>query len=500
MIDILADALVIALAPQVLLAVLLGVMLGVTVGAIPGISGDMAMAVLLPFVFTMDAAPAIGMLMGIYKGGLFGGSISAIMFGVPGTPGAAATVIDGYPAKLAGAPNRALHTALYASAFGDLFGVSLLIFVAAPLAVVALSFGPRDFFALYVVSIVVIAVLDKGKVARGFAAAAIGVLISMIGRDPFTGAQRLTFGLPELSGGVGLVPLLIGLFALSEIFVQIGRVRADRGAADRAAAADAPDGYDPAGDRLGWREWLGQWRALGVGSATGAFIGALPGAGATLAGFLGYGLAQRVARRPDLFGKGSLEGVAAPESANSATAGATLIPLFAFGIPGSGSAALIGAAFVMQGISPGPNMIEANLVVIYAVFVLLLFGTACNLGVSKLLLPFYARVSMIEPRFVLPVVVALAIMGTYATSNSVTDVWMLIAAGVFGVVLRGAGVPIPPLALGFILGPGMERALRQSLLLGRNDPAYLLESPLAVGIYIAGAGVIALFVWATRRG
>ena len=499
--EVLPLAMEIALRPEVLVAVVFGVFLGVTVGAVPGISGDMAMAVLLPFVFTMDTASAIGMLMGIYKGGLFGGSISAIMFGVPGTPGAAATVIDGYPAKQSGRPNAGLHAALYSSVFGDFFGVMMLIFIATPLAFFALKFGPRELFALYLVSIVVIAVLDKGRIARGFAAAAVGVLLSMVGRDPFTGAQRYTFGIPELAGGIGLVPLLIGLFALSEIFVQVAKLvkgRADLEAA-RIAELAAGAGYDRRTDRLGWAEYLSLWRAALVGSATGTFIGALPGAGATLAGFLSWGLAQRVSRRPERFGKGSMEGIAAPEAGNSATAGATLIPLFSFGIPGSGSAALIGAAFIMQGISPGPNMIEQNMPVIYAIFMLLIVGTLSNLVISKALLPQYARIAQIPPHYVLPTVVALAILGTYATSNSVTDVWMLLAAGVFGVLMRMFGIPIPALALGFILGPGLERALRQAMLLGHNDWMYLLQTQLAVGIYVTGALVVTLFFWATRN-
>jgi putative tricarboxylic transport membrane protein len=461
----------------------------------------MAMAVLLPFVFNMETAPAIGMLMGIYKGGLFGGSISAIMFGVPGTPGAAATILDGFPAKQAGRPNTALHTALYASVAGDLFGVTVLIFIATPLALFALKFGPREFFALYIVSIVVIAALDRGRVARGFAAAAIGVLLSMVGRDPFSGSPRFTFGYQELVAGIGLVPLLIGLFAVSEIMLQVGRTWRDRHRDERARrdGDDAAAAYDVSKDRLSVRAFGRLWRPVLLGSATGTFIGALPGAGATLAGFLSYGLAQRISRKPEQFGKGSLEGIAAPESGNSATAGATLIPLFAFGIPGSGSAALIGAALIMQGISPGPTMIENNMVVMYAIFMLLVYSSILNLATSKLLLPYYARISMLQPRYVLPVVLGLALLGTYATSNSIIDVWMLIAAGVFGVFMRAGGMPIPPLALGFILGPGLERALRQSLMLGQNDWVYLLQSPLAVGIYLSGAAVMALFFWATRR-
>ncbi len=499
--EALAGAAQIALSPSVIVAVLAGVILGVTVGAVPGISGDMAMALLLPMVFSMETAPAIGLLMGVYKGSLFGGSVSAIMFGIPGTPGAAATIRDGFPAKQAGAPNRALHTGLYSSVIGDFTGVLVLIFIATPLALLALKFGPREFLALYLVSIAVIAALDIGRVAHGISAASIGVLLSTVGRDPFSGATRFTFGLPDLAGGFGLAPVLIGLFAVSEIMVQVGRTWRDRARDDlrRLAEAAAQAGYDVSKDRLTWAEYRTLWRAVAVGATTGTVIGALPGAGATLAGFLSYGLALRVSSKPHLFGTGSMEGIAAPEAGNSATAGATLIPLFAFGIPGSGSAALVGAAFIMRGITPGPTMIEENMVVVYAIFILLLYGSLFNLVTSTLLLPYYARISMLQPRYVLPIVLGLALLGTYATSNAVFDVWVLIAAGLLGVFLRSASMPIAPVALGFILGPGLESALRQSLILGQNDWLYLLQSPLAAGIYLAGGcGMLLLFL-ATRR-
>lgn len=501
LIELLTGALQMALSPPVILAVLFGVVLGVTVGAVPGISGDMAMALLLPFVFTMDTAPAIGMLMGVYKGSLFGGSISAIMFGVPGTPGAAATILDGYPAKQAGMPNRALHVGLYSSVIGDFGAVLVLIFVATPLALLALKFGPREFFALYVVSIIIISALDKGKVALGFAAASVGILLSMIGRDPFSGAPRYAFGSSDLAGGLGLVPVLIGLFAVSEIMLQVGRTWRERVRAehDRVAELAAAEGYDAAADRLSLREYRCLWRAVSTGVVTGTIVGALPGAGATLAGFLSYGLAQRFSRHGERFGSGSMEGIAAPEAANSATAGATLIPLFAFGIPGSGSAALIGAAFIMQGISPGPTMIESNLMIIYAIFVLLLYGSLFTLVTSKLLLPWYARISMLQPRHVLPVVLGLALLGTYAVSNSVFDVWILVGAGLLGVAMRSIGMPIAPVALGFILGPGLERALRQSLILGFNELDYFFQSAIAAGIYMVTAAVLVLFLWVTKR-
>lgn len=500
MIEFLAEALALALSPEVMMFALIGIFVGVTVGAIPGLSGDMAIAVLLPFVFVMEPAAALGLLVGIYKGSMFGGSISAITFGVPGTAGAAATVIDGYQAKLNGEPNRALHTALYSSIIGDTTSDLVLIFLALPLAAVALMFGPVEFFALYVVSLALVAALTMGKVARGIAAAALGVMLAMIGRDPITGSLRLTFDMRELSGGIGLVPLLVGVFAVSEILVQAGRAwqrRAGRELDDIAKRAEAL-GYNPARDRLDWATFRATLKATMIGTGMGTFIGALPGAGSSLAAFMSYGLAQQFSRKPEAFGRGSLEGVAAAEAGNSATSGATFIPLFAFGIPGSATAALFGAAMIMMGITPGPTMIQSNMAIIYALFIILIYANLFNFGISKLLLPVYSRLAMIQPHYVLPIVLALAILGTYAASNSVKDVWMLLAAGVLGVGLRWFGVPLGPLVLGFIVGPGLEQSLRQALMLGRNDWTHLVASPLALGIYLGTLGILAGFWLLTR--
>lgn len=495
MIEILGEAMALALSPNVILFACLGILVGITVGAIPGLSGDMAIAVLLPFVFVLEPAAALGLLVGIYKGSMFGGSISAITFGVPGTAGAAATVIDGYQAKLKGQPNRALHTALYSSIIGDTSSDLILIFLTVPLALVALKFGPVEFFALYVISLTLVSALTMGKVARGIAAAAIGVLLAMIGRDPITGSLRLTFGIPELSGGLGLVPVLVGVFAISEILIQIARIWAEKRLRQGPATRQSENSgkYDPSKDRMDWKTFRSTLGATMIGTGMGTFIGALPGAGASLAAFMSYGLAQRLSRNPEEFGKGSLEGVAAAEAGNSATAGATFIPLFAFGIPGSATAALFAAALIMMGITPGPTMIQSNMGIITALFIILIYANAVNFGAGKLLLPIYSRLAMIQPRYVLPVVFALAVLGTYAAGNSVKDVWVLLGAGVLGVGLRWFGVPLGPLVLGFIVGPGLEESLRQALMLNRNDWTQLFVSPLALGIY--GGTIFLLFLF-----
>ncbi|ATX64519.1 tripartite tricarboxylate transporter permease [Roseinatronobacter bogoriensis] len=500
MLEFLGEAFALAFAPEVIIFACVGILLGITVGAIPGLSGDMAIAVLLPFVFVLEPASALGLLVGVYKGSMFGGSISAITFGVPGTAGAAATVIDGYQAKLAGKPNKALHTALYSSCIGDTTSDLILIFLALPLALVALKFGPVEFFALYVISLTLVAALTMGQVARGVAAAALGVMLAMIGRDPMTGAQRYTFGMPELSGGIGLIPLLVGIFAISEILVQIARMLQRRRFQQRVTtpAQDAP-AYDPSKDKMDWPTFRSTFGATMLGTGMGTFIGALPGAGASLAAFMSYGLAQRLSRKPKEFGKGSLEGVAAAEAGNSATSGATFIPLFAFGIPGSATAALFGAALIMMSITPGPTMMRDNMAIIYALFFILIYANLFNLVASKVLLPVYSRLAMIQPRYVLPIVLGLAILGTFASSNSINAVWMLLAAGVLGVALRWFGVPLGPLVLGFIVGPGLEESLRQALMLGRNDWTHLVKSPLALGIYFGTFALLLLFWLLTRK-
>jgi putative tricarboxylic transport membrane protein len=498
MFEWLAMAVAEAFSPVVFIYAGLGVFIGVTVGAIPGLTGDMAIAILLPLVFKMSPASSIAMMIGIYKGSMFGGSISAVSFGVPGTPAAAATTLDGYPAKQNGEPRRAMLTALYSSVTGDLFSSLLLIFVAIPMATVALKFGPVEFFSLYVFSLMLIAVLTQGSPLKGIAAAALGLLLGAVGMDPVVGTTRLTLGISSLRGGLPLVPVLVGIFALSELGIQFTKELGKRPAASPEKAGGATvsslafDHYDPTKDRMSLKVYLSTFKATMVGSVAGTFVGILPGAGSSLAAFLSYGLARRFSKHPERFGKGSLEGVAGPESGNSATCGGSIIPLFAFGIPGSATAALIGAALVMQGINLGPRMLAENTLFLYSFFIILLYATFMNLGISHLLIPLYARLSMVKGKFLVPTVFILALLGTYASQNSVIDVWVLLVMGVLGYVLRKHGFPLGPLVLGFIIGPGTERSLRQALLLGHGNPMHLFSSPIAVGLYLASAAFILL--------
>lgn len=492
--DLIFQALQDAFSVPVLLYTSIGVLLGVTVGAIPGLSGDMAIALLLPIVYKVAPASTIGLLLGIYKGSMFGGSISAISFGVPGTAGAAATVEDGYQAKLNGHPNQALLTALYSSITGDVFSDLVLIFLAVPMASVALQFGPVEFFALYVFALMLISLLTRGRLMKGLAAAAIGLLIGAIGMDPVVGTPRFTFGLAKLRGGIPLVPLLVGVFAMSELMIQFSKEwrKIVRKKIDMIEQKAAFVGYDRSKDKMSLKIFFSTLKATMVGAGVGTFIGALPGAGSSLAAYVSYGMARRFSRKPEKFGRGSLEGVAAPEAANNATCGSTFIPLFAFGIPGSATAALFGAALIMQGINPGPTMLSENTLIMYTLFITLIYANFVNLILSRLLIPVYARISMLKTRYLVPAVFILALLGTYVSRNSLVDVWVVLAAGILGVTLRKNGFPLGPLVLAYIIGPGAERALRQGLLIGRGKWVFLLKSPIAIGLYIASVVFLVL--------
>ena len=496
-----------AFSPGVIVFAALGVLIGITVGAIPGLSGDLAIAIVLPIVFTLSPTRALGMLIGIYKGSMFGGSISAISFGVPGTAAAAATVEDGFKAKQRGVPKQALFTGLYSSVTGDVISSLTLIFLALPMARIALMLGPAEFFALYVFSLMLIAFLTQGHPLKGVAAAAVGLLLGAVGMDPMAGSTRLTFGISQLRGGLPLVPVLVGVFAISELVTQFRKAQEEVAANHQQHQKGEPgssdgvlDGYDESKDKMSLRVYLSTLRATIVGSITGTFIGALPGAGSSLAGFMAYGLGKRFSKTPEEFGKGSLEGVAAPESGNSATCGASMVPLFAFGIPGSATAALIGAALIMQGITPGPRMIAENAPVMYAFFIVLVYSSFMNLGLSRLLIPLYARLSMIKGRYLVPVVFILALLGTFSARNSVMDVWILLIMGVLGYLLRRHGFPMGPLVLAFILGPGTERSLRQALLIARGDITYLFSSPISIGFYAIAVMFMLGAVYTQRKG
>lgn len=464
-------------------AALLGLAAGIVVGALPGLTATMAVAVLTPFTFFMEASIGISFLLGIYKGAIYGGSIPAILINTPGTAASAATAIDGSILAQKGHGRRALEMSLVASVIGDLLATLVLIFVAAPLAAIALKFGPPEFTMLFAFSLTMIAAVSGGKLTTGLISAAAGALLACIGLDPQTGYQRYTFGVVDLMGGISLVPLLIGTFALSEILVQIETNDPNKRAAD------------PGKVRMTMRDLKENLVAILRSTGIGTFLGALPGLGAEISCWLAYGVSKKRSKKPEEYGKGSLEGVASAEAGNNSVCPAALIPMLVFGIPGDTVTAVLLGAFMAQGLLPGPLLFVNHGEVLYGLFVLLLITNVMLLVFGYAAIRYVARIILIPNSVLLPSVLALCFAGAFAVNSSFFDVLIMVAGGIVGYLMRKAEVPIPPLVIALLLAPAFENALRQSLKLSDNDPTIFLSRPFSAVIGLVLLATLALFLW-----
>lgn len=348
--------------PAVLLAALVGVLIGCVIGVIPGLGPAVAMSLAIPLTFTLPAHVAISLLLGIYKGGTYGGSISAILINTPGTPAAAATILDGYPLARQGKAGKALYMALFASVFGDALSIFILMAVAQPLASIALMFGPPELFALLLFALTVIGGLSGESLFKGFISACFGLMLATIGTDTITGDTRFTFSLLYFEDGLSIIPMIIGLFAISEVFQQMRHV------GEAQAETLLPPPSCPDDNRVTRREFFASLPIFIQASLIGVSIGALPGTGSTTAAYLSYGAAKRRSKHPELFGKGSLEGVAAAEAGNNAVCGGALIPMLSLGIPGDVVTAILMGALTVHGIIVGPSIFVEHRTFIFTIF------------------------------------------------------------------------------------------------------------------------------------
>jgi len=463
----------------------LGVFIGIAVGAIPGLNGPMAIAIAVPLTFFMGPLTAIAFLVGINKGANFGGAISACLINIPGAAEAISTTFDGYPLTRKGKGLKALKMALYSSVFGDFFSDVILILVAAPFAILALTMGSAELFALMLFALTFIAALVGRSVVKGLTAAVLGIFLSTVGLDTEASTPRMTFGEIELEDGVSLLALVIGMLALSEILIQV-----ESGWRNRSAGGS--DGQDaiykkspnPEDNRVSWAEFRECFRTLLRSSIIGTVIGAIPGLGSTLAGFLGYGAAKRASKTPEEFGHGKLEGVAAAEAANSATVGANLIPTLALGIPGNLSAAVLLGAFIIHGLTPGPMIFEQHGATIYGLFGAMLVANFINLFIGYGGLRFFAWVITLPRQFVYPVIVLMCFSGAYVTTQSMFAVVLMAAFGILGYIMRKLDYSIVAFLIAFILGPMTEDALRQTMVLFGENPVMLLERPIAILFFV----------------
>ena len=475
-----------ALALANVLFVVAGVATGILVGAIPGLNGPMAIAIAIPATFWLPPLPAIGFLIGIMKGSTVGGAIPAILMNTPGTPDSALTALDGYPLAQKGKSGKALKMGLYASITGDTMSDVVLFTVAAPLSLVALMLGPVEQAALIFFSVCVVAGLIGGNPFRGLAAAAAGFVLAAVGQAPEEATPRLTFGFAEIEDGLPLVSVGIGVLVLGEIIFAL----AHRRGAAAGALAPRPDAD---GRRLLLSEYLSAGRTILRSAAIGTFIGALPGVGSTLAATLGYSAARRASGTPEAFGKGAPEGVAATEAANSAVAGANLIPLLAVGIPGNVVAAFLLGALVVHGVVPGPTLIRDEGRLVYAIFTAMVVANVSNLAIGRAGLGLFSMIARVPASFIYPCVVLLCLTGAWVGGGPAGLV-LLAAFGVFGYVLRATGVPVVTFVIAFVLGRLWELPLTQAVILTRGDPLRLVDFPVA--LIVAGLGV-ALVLYTT---
>ena len=459
--------------PVNLALILAGVLVGVVVGALPGLSSPMAVALLMPFTVTLDPVPAISMLAALYCAGTFGGSITAILINAPGAPPAVATAFDGYPMAKKGEAGRALGMAAVASVIGGVF--SLLVFLLATpwLAEVALSFRPPEYFALAVFALSMLATVSGHSPVRNLIAGAIGVLIGTAGIHLTTGVQRFTFGVPELADGIHFVPVLIGLFAMSELLSQSRTLNV---LYERITSVVI---------RLPSRDDFRKVRGTILRSSViGTFIGILPAEGSTVAAIIGYNEAKRWSKHKGEFGHGAIEGVAGPEAANNAATGGAMVPTLALGIPGSSTTALILAALIMHGFRPGPYLVQQTPEFIYAIFGAMLVANFLFLGIGLAGAKVFSRITMIPPTFLWPAVFVFSMIGAYSFSGSLFDVWVMLAAGIGGFVMNRHGFGPAPLVMGLILGAMVEERLSQSMIMFDNDWLRFFDSPIVVVFFV----------------
>ncbi|MDR1482517.1 MAG: tripartite tricarboxylate transporter permease [Synergistaceae bacterium] len=443
-----------------IIAIIVGVIWGTVGGIIPGINATIAMALLLPFTWGMKPAVAIMMLAGVYCGGEYGGSVPAVLIGTPGTNAAAATVFDGFELHKKGKTGLALYLSLYSSVFGGLFGAICLILLSIPLASIALAFGPAEYFLLALTGLTLICSLGEDNILKGIWAGLFGMLLSFIGLDPFAGAPRLTFGLLDLSDGLEMIPLMMGLFAISEVLRQARTFNIS----DSYAFSERSDTRMPP-----LRELASYYKTHIIGSIIGVIVGVMPGAGATVAAFLSYSWFKKTSRDPDSFGKGNPIGVAAPESANNAVTGGAMVPLLALGIPGSNSTAIMLGALMIHNVVPGPMLFINNPEIPYGIFSSLFVANIVLFFVGIVCIKAAIKITSISKPALFAVIITLVFTGSYAYNGEMFDVLVAFICGLIGLGMRRIKLPHAATVLGFVLGFIMEANLRRALIISTGS-------------------------------
>ncbi|MBR9879006.1 MAG: tripartite tricarboxylate transporter permease [Gammaproteobacteria bacterium] len=475
-----------------MIAMLLGVIAGVIASAIPGFTITMAIVLTLPLTFTMDPLQGVATMLAVYVGGYTGGLISAALLGIPGTPSSVATTFDAFPMARKGEPGRALALGIWASFFGALVSVVVLIIAAPPLALIAVKLGAWEYFSLIIFAMTVVASLVGKSMLKGLMTGLLGLFIATVGSDPMMGVARFTFDSDLLANGFPFLVVLIGIFAVSQLLSEV-----EDAEGVKHGKALMPDDvhFNP---MAALKETLSYPVNLLRSSLVGVFIGAVPGAGGSIANLLAYDQAKRASKTPEAFGTGTPEGVIASESGNSATSGGGLIPMIALGIPGSAVDAVLMASLMVHGIGVGPRLIMDHGDLVYGMFMAMLVAALMVLVVCLFSMRWFLRVTEVPKSIIVPVVLVCCVIGAFALNNRVTDVYLLLGVGVFGYVLSKLDYPLAPLVLGVILGPIAETNLRRALMSDENWMLFFTR-PISLGLLLLAALSIVLAVRHHRR-
>lgn len=466
--------------PLMFLFAFSGVLVGIVFGALPGLTATMTIAVFIPFTFGVPAVQSFAFLLGLYSGAVYGGSISAILINIPGTPSAIATGFDGYPMCQQGRAGEAIGIATIASGLGGLFSVLILALAAPLVAMIALQFSAEEYVGITLIGLSIVAIISPGSTVKGLIAATLGLIVGTVGLDPIGSAPRMVFGRPELFDGVSEIPVMIGMYGLSEMLIQI-----------------ADDQHvNVVTQKL--KNVLPSLRRIAKliptiirSSVVGVAIGAVPAAGGSIASLVAYGQEKRFSRNRDRLGTGVPEGVAAPEAANNASTGGALIPMMTLGIPGDPMTAVLMGGLIIQGLRPGPLLFQEQLPFVSSIFISLLISVVFMTTLGLFGARYFSRLISTPKRFLIPAVLLFCLIGSFAINNSMFDIGVLIAAGLVGFVLRKAGYPVAPVILGLILGPMFESNLRRSLMLSSGDWTTFVTRPISLGFIL-----VALFILA----
>ena len=455
--------------------ILVGVMTGYVLGALPGLGKGTGVAVAIPLTFYLEPVAAIALLIGIAKGSAAGSAVSAILLNTPGEPSSAPTALDGYPLARQGKAQKALKMGLYASVIGDFLSTVVLITLAAPLAQYALLIGPVELCAILVFSLTFIGGLSGKSLIKGLIAAAFGILAATVGLETESFIPRLTFGLLELDDGLPLIPIAIGMLAVAEMAIQAGNMEQ----LDKQTAAMA-ESNDPADRRVTRDDWRRSAVPILRGTFIGSLVGILPGLGASVGSFLSYGATRRASDDPDSFGTGRIEGVAAAESADNAVVPSSFIPLFALGIPGSVIAAILIAAFVLHGLTPGPLMFREDPQLVAAVYAAMLCASVVLLAIGLPGQRLFSQVVRVPIRLIIPGVLLLCCIGSYMETSSLFPIWIMLSFALLGFFAKKLDFSFVTFLIGFVIGPSAELTFRQSLQLLNHDWRNLGEHPIAL--------------------